>query len=29
MEAAPKWDLESAYEKTPGQSELSPEELQR
>ncbi|CAD8203195.1 unnamed protein product [Paramecium pentaurelia] len=29
MDAAPTWDLESAYEKTPGQSELSPEELQR
>ncbi|CAD8110602.1 unnamed protein product [Paramecium sonneborni] len=29
MEVAPAWDLESAYEKTPGQSELSPEELQR
>ncbi|CAK88513.1 unnamed protein product (macronuclear) [Paramecium tetraurelia] len=29
MEQAPSWDLEAAYEKTPGQSELSPEELQR
>ncbi|CAD8189695.1 unnamed protein product [Paramecium pentaurelia] len=29
MDAAPTWDLEKAYEKTPGQSELSPEELQR
>ncbi|CAD8201760.1 unnamed protein product [Paramecium octaurelia] len=29
MDAAPSWDLQSAYEKTPGQSELSPEELQR
>ncbi|CAD8095405.1 unnamed protein product [Paramecium sonneborni] len=29
MEQAPSWDLEVAYEKTPGQSELSPEELQR
>ncbi|CAD8179565.1 unnamed protein product [Paramecium pentaurelia] len=29
MEQAPNWDLETAYEKTPGQSELSPEELQR
>ncbi|CAD8178038.1 unnamed protein product [Paramecium octaurelia] len=29
MEQAPSWNLEAAYEKTPGQSELSPEELQR
>ncbi|CAD8210336.1 unnamed protein product [Paramecium pentaurelia] len=29
MEQAPSWNLETAYEKTPGQSELSPEELQR